>query len=74
MTAQTLDTVVREYRAKKYNAIDMTSRLSVEDALSFTARLAQENGQNDLCTDIIKLMTEVDRIDTDDLVKVGTFI
>ena len=73
MRAEVLDRVVREYQGKSIKVVDVRSRVRCEEIIRFAYDLAKENGQEKLAENIYKLIQEVDEIDTEELVRLGTF-
>ena len=70
MTAKQLDTMVNAMRSK-YNKIN--SRMDVEDALFYLYKGLNAIGRIELADTLLELYTEIDSIDTNELVKIGTF-
>ena len=70
MTAKELDTMVNAMRTK-YNKVD--SRMRLEDTIYYLSKGLRAIERNDLAEKLNELYAEIDGIDTDELVKIGTF-
>ena len=71
MTAKQLDKIVKSYRGKAY--LKLENRLEVERTVCFVAALLKEAGYTDAALIAENLCTEIDNIDTIEIVKEGTF-
>ena len=70
MTATELDVMVNAMRTK-YNKVE--SRLRLEDSIYYMSKGLRAIGRNELAEELDKLYSEIDEIDTDELIKTGTF-
>ena len=71
MTAKQLDKIVKGYRGKVY--LKLENRFEVEKTVFFVAALLKEAGYVDAALSTENLCTEIDDIDTMEIVKEGTF-
>lgn len=69
MTAKELDTMVRIIR--KNNKIE--TRMDVLDLLYYLQKGIRAIGKKELAENLIELYTEIDSIDTPEIIKIGTF-
>lgn len=70
MTAQELDTMVQAMRTR-YNIVE--ARTDVTDPLYYLSKGLVAMGRNELAAQINELCYEIDRIDTSEIVEIGTF-
>ena len=70
MTVKELDIMVNAMRTK-YNRVD--SRMRLEDTIYYLSKGLYAIGRNELAEALDKLYSEIDEIDTDELIKTGTF-
>lgn len=70
MTAKELDTMVKAMRNKR-NTLDM--RIDVQATLFYLHKGLSAIGRTELADELARLYTEIDNVDTDELVKLGTF-
>jgi hypothetical protein len=70
MTAKELNTMVNAMRTK-YNRVD--SRMRLEDTIYYLSKGLHAIGKNELAEALDKLYSEIDEIDTDELIEIGTF-
>ena len=69
MTAKELDTMVRIIR--KNNEIE--TRMDVLDLLYYLQKGIRAIGKKKLAESLVELYTEIDSIDTPEIIKIGTF-
>ena len=70
MTAKELDTMVNAMRSN-FNKIN--ARIDVSDPIYYLIKGLRAIGRNDLAEELNKLYSEIDEVDTNELVKIGTF-
>ena len=70
MTAKELDTMVKAMNTK-YHKVE--SRLSLEDGIYYLQKGLFAIGKIDLGIKLAELYSEIDSIDTNELIKLGTF-
>ena len=70
MTAKEFDTMVKAMRTR-YHKVDR--RTDITDEIFYLQKGLCAIGRNDLAEKLAKLYTEIDSVDTDELVKMGTF-
>lgn len=70
MTAKELDTMVNAMRTKRNKII---RRMDVTDSIYYLYIGLREIGRNELATELLELYMEIDGIDTDEVIKMGTF-
>lgn len=70
MTAKELDTMVNAMRTK-HNKVE--SRLRLEDQIYYLSKGLRAIGRNELAEELDKLYAEIDEVDTEELLEVGTF-
>ena len=70
MTAKELDTMVKAMRTR-YHKVD--SRTDVSNAIFYLMKGLRAIERNDLVGKLNELYSEIDSIDTDELVQLGTF-
>lgn len=70
MTAKELNTMVNAMRTK-YHKVDR--RTDITDEIFYLQKGLCAIGRNDLAEKLAKLYTEIDSVDTDEIVKLGTF-
>lgn len=70
MTAKELDTMVNAMRTK-YNKVD--SRMRLEDTIYYLSKGLRAIGRNEIADELDKLYSEIDKVDTDELIEIGTF-
>ena len=70
MTAKELDIMVNAMRSKR-NKIN--SRMDVEDAVFYLYKGLYAIGRYKIADKLLELYTEIDSIDTNELIKMGTF-
>lgn len=70
MTAKELDTMVNAMRTK-HNSVD--SRMDLEDVIWYLSKGIQAIGREKLARALLELYTEIDGVDTGEIIKIGTF-
>ena len=70
MTAKELDTMVNAMRSK-HNKVE--SRMRLEDSIYYLSKGLRAIGRNEFAEALDELYSEIDVIDTDELIGVGTF-
>lgn len=70
MTANEFNTMVNAMRTRHNN---IESRMNVTDSIFYLQKGLCSIGRNDLAEKLAELYTEIDSIDTSELVKIGTF-
>ena len=70
MTAKELDVMVNAMRTK-HNKVE--SRMRLEDSIFYLSKGLRAIGRNELSEALDELYSEIDVIDTDELIGVGTF-
>lgn len=70
MKAKELDTMVKAMRTK-YNKVD--TRMDVENTLYYLYKGLYAIGRYEIADKLLELYTEIDSIDTNELIKMGTF-
>lgn len=70
MTAKELDTMVNAMRTKHHS---VETRMEITDTIYYLNRGLRAIGRNDLAEELLELYTEIDGIDTGEIVKIGTF-
>lgn len=70
MTAKELDTMVNAMRSKNN---EINTRMDVTDTLYYLQKGLNAIGRTELAESLVELYTEIDGIDTVEIVKIGTF-
>ena len=70
MTAKELDTMVNAMRSKNN---EINTRMDVTDTLYYLQKGLHAIGRTELAESLVELYTEIDGIDTGEIVKIGTF-
>ena len=70
MTAKELDVMINTMRNQR-NKIN--SRMDVEDTLYYLYKGLYAIGRYEIADKLLELYTEIDSIDTDEIIKLGTF-
>lgn len=70
MTAKEFDTMVKAMRTR-YHKVDR--RTDITNEIFYLQKGLCAIGRNDLAEQLAKLYTEIDSIDTSELIKIGTF-
>ena len=70
MTANELDTMVKAMRTT-YHKVE--SRMDIEFSIFYLQRGLCAIGRNELAEQLAELYTEIDNIDTSEIIKLGTF-
>ena len=70
MTAEKLDIMVKAMRTKNNK---LNTRIDVENMLFCLYKGLKAIGRNELASELIELYADIDSIDTNELVKMGTF-
>lgn len=70
MTAKELDTMVNAMRSKNN---EINTRMDVTDTLYYLQKGLNDIGRTELAESLVELYTEIDGIDTGEIVKIGTF-
>ena len=70
MTAKELDKMANAMRTQYH---EVNSRKDVTDAIFYLYRGLRAIERNDLARKLVELYTEIDGIETDEIVKMGTF-
>lgn len=70
MTAKELDTMVNAMRSKNN---EINTRMDVTDTLYYLQKGLNAIGRTELAESLVELYTEIDGIDTGEIVKIGTF-
>lgn len=70
MKAKELDTMVNAMRSRKNK---FNARVDVTDTIWYLEKGLRAIGRNELADELIKLYEEIEIIDTNEIVKIGTF-
>jgi len=70
MTAQELDTMVNAMRTKHHKVV---RRVDVTDEIYYMEKGLRAIGMDNLANELQELYNQIDSIDTDEIVKLGTF-
>lgn len=70
MNAKELDIMVKAMRTKYHK---VTRRIDVIDTIYYLYKGLSAIGRNELAQKLLELYTEIDSIDTNELIKMGTF-
>ena len=70
MTAKELDTMVKAMRTRHHKVV---RRMDVTDAIYYLYKGLYAIGRYEIADKLLELYTEIDGIDTDELIKMGTF-
>lgn len=70
MTAKELDVMINTMRNQR-NKIN--SRMDIEDTLYYLYKGLYAIGKYEIADKLLELYTEIDSIDTDEIIKLGTF-
>lgn len=70
MTAKELDTMVNAMRTKHHQ---VNTRAELTDAIFYLYKGLKAIEKNNLADELVTLYTEIDGIDTSEIIKIGTF-
>lgn len=70
MTAKELDIMVNAMRTHRH---EVNSRMEITDSIYYLWRGLRAIDRDDLAEKLLELYTEIDGVDTSELVKLGTF-
>lgn len=70
MTAKELDTMVNAMRTR-HNKVE--SRMRLEDTIYYLSKGLRAIGRNEIAEELDNLYSEIDEIDTEELIEIGTF-
>lgn len=70
MNAKELDTMVNSMRTHRH---EVNSRVEITDSIYYLWRGLRAIDRNELAEKLLELYTEIDGVDTNELIKLGTF-